>query len=145
MIEERKTSQKVFILEYLKNAPGHPSAHTVYREVKKKLPRISLGTVYRTLKSLKEKSIVQEILSAESRYDGDIDSHAHFICQKCHKVFDIFEACCLKKNPALQNYQQCEVYTRVVGYLRPVQQWHIGKQQEYQDRQEYCLPKSPKK
>ena len=52
-------------------------------------------------------------------------------------------AACLKKNPALQNYQQCEVYTRVVGYLRPVQQWHKGKKQEYGERVEYNMPKEP--
>jgi len=35
--------------------------------------------------------------------------------------------------------QPCEVYSRVVGYLRPVQQWHIGKQQEFKERKEYKL------
>jgi ribonucleoside-triphosphate reductase len=36
--------------------------------------------------------------------------------------------------------QPCEVYSRVVGYIRPVQQWHKGKQQEYQERKEFCVP-----
>ncbi|MFA4890547.1 MAG: ribonucleoside triphosphate reductase [Candidatus Paceibacterota bacterium] len=35
--------------------------------------------------------------------------------------------------------QQCEVYSRVVGYIRPVQQWHIGKQEEYKGRKEYVV------
>lgn len=35
--------------------------------------------------------------------------------------------------------QQCEVYSRVVGYIRPVQQWHVGKQEEYKDRKEYVI------
>jgi ribonucleoside-triphosphate reductase len=35
--------------------------------------------------------------------------------------------------------QQCEVYSRVVGYIRPVQQWHVGKQEEYNDRKEYAV------
>ncbi|MBU4274502.1 ribonucleoside triphosphate reductase [Patescibacteria group bacterium] len=46
----------------------------------------------------------------------------HFECPKC-----------LVKQP-------CEVYSRVVGYIRPVQQWHKGKQQEYKDRKEYKVP-----
>jgi len=46
----------------------------------------------------------------------------HFECPKC-----------LIKQP-------CEVYSRVVGYLRPVQQWHKGKKQEYQERKEYKIP-----
>jgi ribonucleoside-triphosphate reductase len=37
--------------------------------------------------------------------------------------------------------QPCEVYSRVVGYLRPVQQWHKGKQEEYRQRLEFLLPK----
>ncbi len=36
--------------------------------------------------------------------------------------------------------QPCEVYSRVVGYIRPVQQWHKGKQQEYKERKEFCVP-----
>jgi len=35
--------------------------------------------------------------------------------------------------------QPCEVYSRVVGYLRPVQQWHIGKKQEFKERKEFKL------
>jgi len=48
---------------------------------------------------------------------------------------------CYKKNPALTNFRNCEVYSRVVGYLRPVQQWNEGKQLEYQQRKEYKTKK----
>ncbi|MCX6718488.1 MAG: hypothetical protein NTY81_02705 [Candidatus Staskawiczbacteria bacterium] len=44
---------------------------------------------------------------------------------------------CFEKNKALTNFQPCEVYSRVVGYIRPVQQWHKGKQQEYGERKEF--------
>jgi hypothetical protein len=44
---------------------------------------------------------------------------------------------CYQKNPSLANYRQCEVYSRIVGYLRPVQQWHKGKKQEFKDRREF--------
>lgn len=50
---------------------------------------------------------------------------------KCHK--------CFEKNKALTNYQECEVYSRIVGYHRPINQSSIGKQQEYKDRKEYKL------
>lgn len=46
---------------------------------------------------------------------------------------------CYEKSPALTNFQSCEVYSRVVGYLRPVQQWHHGKQEEFQERKEYLV------
>src|SRR3989339_1631865 len=47
---------------------------------------------------------------------------------------------CFEKNKALNNFQECEVYSRVVGYIRPVQQWHKGKKQEFQEREEYKIP-----
>ena len=53
------------------------------------------------------------------------------------KVFIIKCNECFKKDPSLKNYQKCEVYSRVVGYLRPVQQWNEGKAKEYKDRKEY--------
>ena len=47
---------------------------------------------------------------------------------------------CYAKNKALVNFQKCEVYSRVVGYIRPVDQWHKGKQQEYGERAEFTGP-----
>lgn len=49
---------------------------------------------------------------------------------------------CFKKNPSLTNFRNCEVYSRVVGYIRPVQQWHKGKKQEYKERKEYNYNKA---
>jgi len=44
---------------------------------------------------------------------------------------------CFKDKPELTNYKRCEVYSRIVGYLRPVQQWNTGKKTEYSERKEY--------
>jgi anaerobic ribonucleoside-triphosphate reductase len=41
---------------------------------------------------------------------------------------------CFQKNPSLTSFRKCEVYSRVVGYLRPVDQWHKGKKQEFKER-----------
>lgn len=87
---ERLTSQKKIILEYIKNTKSHPSADVVYKEVRKKLPRISKATVYRILKNLKKKGEVIEIPSKPcARYDGNTSFHAHFFCEKCGRLFDI--------------------------------------------------------
>lgn len=54
------------------------------------------------------------------------------------KEYQVFKCNdCYKSNPRLTDYKQCEVYSRVCGYLRPVQQWNSGKQQEYKERKEY--------
>ncbi len=52
---------------------------------------------------------------------------------------DFFLKCdkCFKKNPELRNYMPCEVYSRVVGYLRPVNQWNEGKRQEFKARKKF--------
>jgi len=47
---------------------------------------------------------------------------------------------CFQKSEELKNYQSCEVYSRVVGYLRPVQQWNLGKKREFKERKEYIAP-----
>jgi len=46
---------------------------------------------------------------------------------------------CYEKNKELRNYQSCEVYSRIVGYLRPLQQWNLGKQREFKERKEYKI------
>lgn len=46
---------------------------------------------------------------------------------------------CFKKNKSLSSFQKCEVYSRIVGYLRPVQQWNVGKQEEFNNRKEFKL------
>lgn len=53
--------------------------------------------------------------------------------QEFHKC-----AACFKKDSVLRNYRETEVYSRVVGYIRPVKQWNKGKQAEYSDRKEFA-------
>lgn len=44
---------------------------------------------------------------------------------------------CFKQEPLLTNYQPCEVFSRVVGYLRPVGNWNKGKKEEFKLRKEF--------
>jgi len=90
---ERQTFQKSAILDYLKSVATHPSAETVYLEVRKKIPTISKGTVYRVLNNLAEKKEIKEISAEVARYDGDNSNHAHFICQGCNRIFDLEDFC----------------------------------------------------
>lgn len=50
---------------------------------------------------------------------------------KCKECFD--------KDPSLRNYRECEVYSRIVGYLRPVQQWNAGKREEFRERKTFRI------
>ena len=46
---------------------------------------------------------------------------------------------CFQKDKVLRNYQKCEVYSQIVGYLRPVEQWNAGKQEEFKQRKEFVV------
>ena len=78
----------------LKSVKCHPTAETVYGEVKKKLPTISQGTVYRVLNNFKEKGDIQAIDTKDTvHFDADVSDHAHFICEKCGNVYDVMDEC----------------------------------------------------
>ena len=92
--KERMTAQKSFIFGYLKSVKSHPTAEMVYEEVRKKLPTISQGTVYRVLNNFKDKGEVLAIDTKDNvHFDADISDHAHFICEKCGDVFDVIDEC----------------------------------------------------
>lgn len=94
IIKNRTTSQQRIVLDFVKSVKTHPSAETVYEKVRKKLPQISLGTVYRNLAALKARNEILEIpLKTTSRYDGDTSSHSHFVCDECESVRDLASIC----------------------------------------------------
>jgi len=89
----RRTKQRETIIKVLRSTTCHPTVDWIYDEVRKEIPNISLGTVYRNLKLLRESREILEIdLSGTfSRFDGNSDNHYHFRCDKCGRVFDIDE------------------------------------------------------
>ncbi len=89
----RKTKQKEAILKALRGNTSHPTADRVYDEVRKEISNISLGTVYRNLKLLREMGEISEIdLSGTfSRFDSNPENHYHFRCENCGGVFDMDE------------------------------------------------------
>lgn len=88
----RLTSQRQIILEELKKVKSHPTADEIYDMVRKRLPRIGLGTVYRNLDLLAKLGIIRklEVDGKQKRFDGDISAHYHIRCIKCNQVDDIF-------------------------------------------------------
>jgi len=86
----RMTHQRQIILEEIRNVKTHPTADDVYDMVRKKLPRISLGTVYRNLEILSTLGLIQRIgpPSQQMHFDGDTENHYHLRCVSCGKVED---------------------------------------------------------
>ncbi len=81
------------ILEVLKGVRFHPSADWIYDEVRKKLPHISKGTIYRNLNVLEDEGLIIELNvdGMVGRYEVRQGNHYHFICEKCGRIFDLNE------------------------------------------------------
>lgn len=84
------THQRLEIYRELLSALDHPSAETLYKRLEKRLPALSLDTVYRTLATFEKLSLVHRVETVESqaRYEALTTRHHHFLCNTCGQVFD---------------------------------------------------------
>jgi Fe2+ or Zn2+ uptake regulation protein len=85
------THQREVILEELSKFKGHPTADVLYERIKKKLPRISLATVYRNLEILSEAGMIRklEISGRQKRFDRELEQHSHICCIRCRRVDNV--------------------------------------------------------
>jgi len=87
----RVTPQRLGVFEVLRDGNKHLTADEIYRKIKVNFPAISLATVYTILELYGRKNLAREmrITFDKSCFDGRMDSHHHFLCKKCAKIFDI--------------------------------------------------------
>lgn len=88
----RMTKQRQLILDEIRKLKSHPTADEMYQVLRKKMPRISLGTVYRNLETLSKTGLLRKIDvgGTQKRFDGDISDHYHVRCTKCSRIDDVF-------------------------------------------------------
>jgi Fur family ferric uptake transcriptional regulator len=86
----RMTDQRQVILEEVTKDPGHPTADEIYERVRKRMPRISMGTVYRNLDILASNGLISRIQPGlpQMRFDGKTRDHYHLTCIRCGKIED---------------------------------------------------------
>lgn len=86
----RMSHQRRVILDELRGTCMHPSAEEVHEWVRARLPRISLGTVYRNLEILAELGEIRklEFGGTVMRFDGRLEHHYHIRCTCCDRVDD---------------------------------------------------------
>ncbi len=91
MVVRKHSKQRDMIMDFLMTRKDHPTAETVYLNVRELNPRISLGTVYRNLTLLAENGEILRISMGENmdRFDADTSPHYHFICNDCGSVIDL--------------------------------------------------------
>src|SRR5437762_9959762 len=86
----RLTRQRRIILEVVRATDAHPTAAFVYRRVRRRLPRVSLATVYRNLRVLAAEGVLAERADAGGlRFDGNAEPHDHFTCIGCGRIHDV--------------------------------------------------------
>ena len=83
--------QREEIAKFVLNSCNHPTADTIYENVREQMPNISLGTVYRNLNALSKKGIIRKIPMPNhcDRFDKTLEEHFHIHCIKCDKLEDI--------------------------------------------------------
>ena len=115
----RMTRQRRVILEELRKVKTHPSADEIYEIVRKRLPRISLGTVYRNLEKLSESGDIQKLEPGSSlkRFDGDPTDHCHIRCVRCDRIADAPMAPDLKIDLARVNSTDFEIIGHRLEFL----------------------------
>lgn len=85
------SKQRELILNYILNSHEHLTADTIYADLKKDNPELSLGTVYRNLTKLTEIGAIKKVSlpNQVDKFDKNLDPHAHFICDECGSITDI--------------------------------------------------------
>lgn len=86
----RRTRQLEVIWEAVKGEMSHPTADQIYDRVRRDMPHISLGTVYRNLQKLAADGKLQILnIDRTQHFDPLLKKHPHFICESCGKVYDV--------------------------------------------------------
>lgn len=89
---KKYSRQREMILQSLRNRVDHPTAETLYADIKTQMPEIGIATVYRNLSDLCETGQIVKIKSKNGpdRFDGNPEPHIHFECNSCHEIYDIY-------------------------------------------------------
>lgn len=101
---------RIKVLQYLLENRVHPDADSIFRYISREIPTLSKTSIYNTLKLFADKQVVLELRgdNGEVRYDGYTHRHAHFMCVRCEKIYDISLGCRTCKTPDLKDFKVLE-------------------------------------
>ncbi len=88
----KATHQRTEILRELAGSKEHPDAETILARVRKRIPAISVDTIYRTLRLLEDRGVIARVGSIRdrARFDANTDRHHHFGCTECGMIGDFY-------------------------------------------------------
>jgi Fur family transcriptional regulator, peroxide stress response regulator len=86
------TPQRMEIFREVAASGEHPDAETVLQGVRRRIPCLSLDTVYRGLWLLSDLGLVATLghPHERTRFDANLDRHHHFVCRKCGLTRDFY-------------------------------------------------------
>jgi len=116
----KPTYIRLKILNYLKKNKAHPTAEGIYKALEKEIPTISRTSVYNTLNVFYEKGIVTPlfITGLEARFEINISSHHHFLCEKCGRIIDLDIECDYFQKGNVKGHRIIELHGYFKGICR---------------------------
>jgi Fur family transcriptional regulator, peroxide stress response regulator len=117
------TPQRLAIIDALvENRHVHPGATLIYEQARKKSGRISLSTVYATLKEFSEHGLIKalEFDRMENRFDGNLSEHINLVCRKCGAISDFDLPCSIEPKDIMRKsgFVVTDVRIEYYGYCR---------------------------
>jgi Fe2+ or Zn2+ uptake regulation protein len=119
---KRITSQRALILKVIQQGKGHLDADEIYRRARAMQPRLSLSTVYRTLRALKEPGLIEELHLDDSHHHYEMKStskHHHLVCLGCGKVIEFYYPISrqvIRNIPEARDFRIVDTEIRMTGY-----------------------------
>ena len=111
------TFQRQVIYEAVVDSCEHPTPELIYEQVKQRIPSISLGTIYKNVKTFLDSGVLKEVTlhHGSLRLESNMTPHHHLVCSSCKAIFDIEDSAVKpiqlppKELPAGFSVQQCRV------------------------------------
>lgn len=126
------------ILEELRATRVHPTTDELYQRVKKRLPKISLGTVYRNLDILVKSGQIRklDIGKGQARFDADISHHYHIRCVRCNRIDDLKGLPQIELDREIGKRSEYEVIGYNLEFLGLCSKCRLSGEKDYADYRE---------
>ncbi len=114
----RATPQRIAILQFLySDLNNHPTVEEIHESLKKTYPSLSTATIYSSLQALKKAGLIQELSIRRDRisYDPIPETHHHFYCEECRKIFNINIPCPVARRKSFAGHTVNEVQAYFYG------------------------------
>ena len=87
------THQRQVIYQAAMAAKDHPTPEAIYEKVRRQIPSISLGTVYKNINTFLEAGLLREVSlhHGSLRVDANTGTHHHLVCRVCRSIIDLDE------------------------------------------------------